>query len=398
VTAHPNTLPAGAGEGDEIPSPSAPAWRFDRDGEDAVLRLSGDWLALETGLRSDAELRQIECMAQDVAMVRIDASRVGRWDSALVALLARLSALAAAGRFRAELDLASLPDPLHRLLGLARADNGPPSQDVPEPRISVLERTETLAITTCKQLVIISELRGAVALSIPAVLTNRLRARRVDILLLTQECGFGALGIVAIVNLLVGAILGFVGAVQLRRFGGDIYIANLVGIAVVREMAPIMTAIVMAGRTGGAYAAQIATMQGNEEVDALQALGIPVDQFLVVPRVIAAITMTPVLYVYGFFMGLLGGLVVSTAMLGLSPTLFLEHLRPALAWTEFAIGLAKSLCFGTFIALAGCRAELDAGRSAADVGRAATGAVVDGIIGIIALDAVFAACAEVMRI
>jgi phospholipid/cholesterol/gamma-HCH transport system permease protein len=392
-------LLADAGEGDDIPSPSpASAWQFERDGEGAVLRLSGDWLALESGLRSDAELRQIERMAQDVAKVRIDASRVGRWDSALVALLARLSALAAAGAFRAELDLASLPDPLHRLLALARADDGQQSQDVPKPRVSVLERTGTLAITTCKQIVTMAELVGAVALSIPAVLTNRLRARRVDILLLIQECGFGALGIVAIVNLLVGAILGFVGAVQLRRFGGDIYIANLVGIAVVREMAPIMTAIVMAGRTGGAYAAQIATMQGNEEVDALQALGIPVDQFLVVPRVIAAVTMTPVLYVYGCFMGLLGGLVVSTAMLGLSPTLFLEHLRPAVAWTEFAIGLAKSLCFGTFIALAGCRAGLDAGRSAADVGRAATGAVVDGIIGIIALDAVFAACANIMGI
>jgi phospholipid/cholesterol/gamma-HCH transport system permease protein len=220
----------------------------------------------------------------------------------------------------------------------------------------------------------------------------------VDVLALMQDCGIGALGIAAIVNGLVGAILGFVGAAQLRRFGAELYVTDLVGVGVVREMAPIMTAIVMAGRTGGAYAAQIATMQGSEEIDALRALGIPVSQFVVIPRILAAVTMVPILTLYGCFMGLFGGFVVGVVMLHLSPAIFLSHLRSAVPWTEFAIGLTKSVCFGAVIAIAGCRTGLDAGRSAADVGHAATSAVVDGIIGVIALDAIFAACAEVLGI
>jgi len=218
------------------------------------------------------------------------------------------------------------------------------------------------------------------------------------VIALMQECGAGALGIITVVNVLVGAILAFVGAVQLQRFGASIYVANLVGVAVVREMAPIMTAIVMAGRTGGSYAAEIATMEENEEIDALRTFGIPPYQYLVVPRLTALITMMPILYFYACLVGVAGGLVVSVLMLDMSPRVFLEQLRPAVLPTEFYIGLTKSICFGAFIALAGCRMGLSAGRSAAEVGRAATGAVVIGIVGIIALDAVFAVCANVLGI
>jgi phospholipid/cholesterol/gamma-HCH transport system permease protein len=163
-------------------------------------------------------------------------------------------------------------------------------------------------------------------------------------------------------------------------------------------MAPIMTAIVMAGRTGGAYAAQIATMEGNEEIDALRALGISSHHYLVMPRVAALVAMMPVMYFYACLVGLAGGLLVSVVMLDMAPTVFLGQLRAAVAPTEFYIGLTKSVCFGVFIALAGCRVGLRAGRSAADVGRAATGAVVAGIIGVIVLDAVFAACTNVLGI
>jgi phospholipid/cholesterol/gamma-HCH transport system permease protein len=142
-----------------------------------------------------------------------------------------------------------------------------------------------------------------------------------------QEAGAGALSIVAVVNSLVGAILAFVGAVQLQRFGAGIYVANLVGVAVIREMAPMMTAIVMAGRTGGAYAAQIATMEGNEEIDALRVFGIPPYQYLVLPRITALVAMMPLLYFYACLVGLVGGLAVSLTMLNMSPTVFLGQLR-----------------------------------------------------------------------
>jgi phospholipid/cholesterol/gamma-HCH transport system permease protein len=218
------------------------------------------------------------------------------------------------------------------------------------------------------------------------------------VLLLMREAGANALIIVAVCNGLIGGILAFVGAVQLRRFGAQIYVADLVGIAMVREMAAVMTAIVMAGRTGGAYAAQIATMQGNEEIDALRVLGIPVHDYLVLPRVLALVAMMPLLYLYACAIGLLGGLAVGMATLDITPLAYLEETRRAVAGRQFLFGLTKSLAFGALVALAGCHIGLKAGRSAADVGRAATSAVVAGIIGVIALDAVFAVCADALGI
>lgn len=220
--------------------------------------------------------------------------------------------------------------------------------------------------------------------------------RITDVWQLIREAGPGALAIMAIVNGLVGGILAFVGAVQLRRFGAEIFVADLVGVAMVREMAAVMTAIVMAGRTGGAYAAHIATMQGNDEIDALQALGIPTSDYLVLPRVLALVAMMPLLYLYACAVGLLGGLVVGMATLDLTATAYLVESRQAISGTQFLFGLVKSIAFGALVALAGCHIGLKAGRSAADVGRAATSAVVAGIIGVIALDAVFAVCADAL--
>ncbi len=244
----------------------------------------------------------------------------------------------------------------------------------------------------------VAALVGETALRGAAALARRTRTRAVDVLQCVREAGSGALGIVALVNGLVGGIIAFVGAVQLQRFGAGIYIADLVGIAVVRELAALVTAIVMAGRTGGAYAAQLATMQGNEEIDALNALGIPVFDFLVLPRIAALVTMMPLLYLYGCAVGNFGGYLVSIATLDLTSANFLQELRGAVAGTQFAIGLAKSVAFGALVALAGCHIGLQAGRSAEDVGHAATEAVVTGIVGVIALDAVFAVCTNALGI
>jgi len=203
---------------------------------------------------------------------------------------------------------------------------------------------------------------------------------------------------VALVNVLVGGILAFVGAIELRRFGADIYIANLVGIAQVREMAAVMTAIVMAGRTGGAYAAEIASMQGSNELDALSVLGVPIQDYLILPRVLALTLMTPLLYLYGSCVGILGGFAIAVSMLDISPELFMAQTRDAVTMSQFVFGLAKSIAFGALIAIAGCRIGLKAGRSATDVGHAATRAVVVGIVGVIMVDAVFAVCANALNI
>ena len=220
--------------------------------------------------------------------------------------------------------------------------------------------------------------------------------RRIDLLAAMQDAGIRALPVVALVNILVGGIIAFMGAVQLRKFGADLYVADLVGIAIVREMGPLMTAVVMCGRTGGAYAAEIATMKGSEEIDALRAIGIPLDDYLVLPRVTALTAMMPLLYLYGSAVGIFGGFAVALMILPVSASMFFDEMRANVTAGEILFGLAKSLAFGLFIAMVSCRIGLAAGRSSADVGRAATTATVTGIVGVIVMDAVFALCAHAM--
>jgi phospholipid/cholesterol/gamma-HCH transport system permease protein len=184
--------------------------------------------------------------------------------------------------------------------------------------------------------------------------------------------------------------------VQLRKFAADVYVANLVGLALVREMAAVMTAIVMAGRTGGAYAARIATMQGNEEIDALRVIGIPVSDYLLLPSILALVFTMPFLYLYGCLVGMLGGWVVAMAMLSVTGAGYLNQTLDAVAFDQFVFGFVKSIAFAVLIGVTSCRIGLKAGRSAADVGTAATRAVVMGIVGVIALDAVFAVLADVI--
>jgi phospholipid/cholesterol/gamma-HCH transport system permease protein len=196
----------------------------------------------------------------------------------------------------------------------------------------------------------------------------------------------------------MGAILAFVGAVELKRFGAGIYVADLVGIASVRELTPILTGIVLAGRTGASFAARIATMQGNEEIDALTTLGVSPVEFLVLPRVVALTLLMPLLYVYGCTFAILGGLLVSAPMLDLSSAAYWAETQVSLSAANFAIGGLKSAAFGALVALLGCHYGLQADRSAAGVGTATTGAVVASIVGIIIIDAVFAVCANVLDV
>jgi phospholipid/cholesterol/gamma-HCH transport system permease protein len=373
-----------------------PEWSLGQRGPEIELRLAGDWIANETGVRHTAEARRIVDEV-GTGTLRIGCRELGRWDSAFVAFLLMVRDVArTAGAL--QIDESGLPEAARRLLALASVGSRIETAHGIESEKSLATRVGEGFLGAWSEATQATTLIGEAALRGTAAVLGGARTRAVDVLQLMREAGAGALGIVAIVNGLVGAILAFVGAVQFRRFGAGIYVADLVGIAVVREMAAVMTAIVMAGRTGGAYAAHIATMQGNEEIDALKAFGIPIFDFLVLPRIIALVTMMPLLYLYGCAVGLLGGYLVGVATLDLTSSAFLVELRDAVAGRQFAIGLIKSVTFGALVALAGCNIGLRAGRSAADVGRAATTAVVAGIIGVIALDAVFAACTNALGI
>jgi phospholipid/cholesterol/gamma-HCH transport system permease protein len=357
------------------------------DGTGASIMLEGDWLAL-SGILAPGAVAQIEAIS--ATSFRFDATRLGQWDTALIAFVAALRDACADNAVVC--DMTGLPLPARRLLDLAvRAMPAAAPKTVP-----LLARIGGGALRLGHDGGAVTALIGSTVLGVGAVLRGHAMMRGTDLLACMREAGAAALAIVTVINLLVGGILAFVGAVQLRRFGADIYVASLVGIAVVREMAALMTAIIMAGRTGGAYAANLATMQGNEEIDALRAVGIPVFDYLVLPRVLALTAMMPVLYLWGCAVGIFGGFVVAIATLGLSPASFMTELRLSVSGTQFALGFSKSVAFGALIAIAGCFVGLRAGRSAAGVGLAATGAVVAGVIGVIALDAVFDVCADVL--
>lgn len=239
---------------------------------------------------------------------------------------------------------------------------------------------------------------GEALLAIAHGLPARWRFRRADFARVLADSSARALPIVLVVNVLVGAILAFVGAVQLVKFGAGIFVADLVAIAVAREMGAVITAVVMCGRTGAAFASELATMQANEEIDALRVLGLqPVDH-LVVPRVLALVIMMPMLYAYGCAAGFFGGFLVGWGMLQLAPQAYLDRSLMVLQGSHLGLGVSKAVAFGVLVALAGCFHGLHAPRHAAGVGLATTRAVVAGIVGVIALDAVFAVCANALGV
>jgi phospholipid/cholesterol/gamma-HCH transport system permease protein len=193
---------------------------------------------------------------------------------------------------------------------------------------------------------------------------------------------------VSLISFLVGLILAFMGTVQLQKFGAQIYVADMVAIAAAREMAGMMTGIVMAGRTGAAFAAQLGTMKVNEEIDALVTLGISPMDFLVLPRMIALILMMPLLTIYALVLSIVGGAVVAIAVLGIDFWPYLSRTQEALTLHDIASGLFKAAVFGVLVAVAGCMRGMESGRSAAAVGLAATSAVVTAIVLIIVAEGI----------
>ncbi len=387
-----STLTCGCGVPVVTDEAVAPHSATRADGGDTLVTLSGDWTVQDfaaVSIKREAWLDR-----QDLKSIVFDTRQLGRWDSSLLVYLWGLRRDAAPRSIR--FDDSGIPIAARRLLALLPEQETAPA--APTRRPVFLERLGLAAMSNGTEWVAVIALLGGQVLSAGAAMFGRARIRRSDLLACMYDAGIAALPMVALVNVLVGGILAFVGAIELRRFGADIYIANLVGIAQVREMAAIMTAIVMSGRTGGAYAAEIASMQGSNELDALDVLGIPVQDYLILPRVLAVTLMTPLLYLYGSFVGILGGFLVAVSMLNISPELFMTQIREAVPMSEVVFGLTKSVFFGALIAIASCRIGLKAGRSSTDVGHAATRAVVAGIIGVITLDAVFAVCANALDI
>jgi phospholipid/cholesterol/gamma-HCH transport system permease protein len=227
---------------------------------------------------------------------------------------------------------------------------------------------------------------GQVTVALSRLARGNANTRFVDFRSFCYQAGPDAFAIISLTSVLVGMILAYLGAVQLKQFGAEIFVANLVVIGMLREMGVLMTAVVMAGRTGAAYAAQLGTMQTNDEIDAITTMGISPVEFLVLPRMLALIIIMPLLTIYANLLGIVGGGIVAGGM-GITPIQYLLQGQTALSFSHVTVGLLKALVFATLIAIAGCRAGMNCGRSSAAVGEAATNAVVTALVYLIVADA-----------
>jgi phospholipid/cholesterol/gamma-HCH transport system permease protein len=318
--------------------------------------------------------------------VRVRVDEVEKWDTSLLLFLFEVQEWCLAARV--EFNSTALPQKISALLVQFRSAH---QASVPVDRSkNFLSGVGSATLETWDRARVASTFVGESVLGLIRLMRRPHRFRWRDCLDQMQQCGAMALPIVSLISFLVGLIMAYQAAVQLRQFGADIYVADLVGLSVVREMGPMMAAIILAGRTGAAFAATLANMKANEEVDALETLGIPPVQFLVLPRLVALVCMMPLLALYADCVGVLGGMVVARGLLEIPPSAYWIETQSIVDLSDVSTGLIKSVAFGLLIGLAGCLRGLQAERSAAGVGRAATSAVVTGILLIIVTDAVFA--------
>lgn len=353
-----------------------------------LLCLSGDWLR-------GVAVKDIAGDLPDGGPDGFDTSGLGEFDSTLPAFLLRY--LRKKEKDAAGPDLEGLPQNLRDLLGLALAvPENADAKGVSEAS-GFLDRLGRASVRNWRATLAVLDFTGKTMVSLGRFFVGRARFRRSDFITTLYECGVGALPIVALISFLIGLILAFVGNVQLANFGASLYVADLVGLAMVREMGVMMTAIIMSGRTGAAFAAHIGSMNANQEIDALKTFGFNPFDFLVLPRVIALVLMMPLLTIYSNVIGILGGMLVA-AFVGIPPALFWTELLTVLTPLNSSLGVIKSVFFGVAIAICGCLQGMNAGNSSAAVGQATTKAVVASITTIIVLDSAFAVIFTILDI
>jgi phospholipid/cholesterol/gamma-HCH transport system permease protein len=370
---------------------------FDRPSEDTLLvRLTGEWKLANKLPVADEVMKQVDA-GPEIRRITFDTEGLRGWDSGLLIFLIKLQELASQGRTVA-VDREGLSPGIKRLLSLATAVPERKGARREEAKISILEKLGNSATASWKSILQTLEFIGEATVAFMRLFSGKARFRPSDFFLIMQECGAQALPIVSLISILVGLILAFIGAIQLKIFGAQIYVASLVGIGMVRALAAIMTGIIMAGRTGAAFAAQLGTMQVNEEIDALKTLGIAPMEFLVLPRMLALFIMMPLLSLYADLMGILGGLVIGVSMLNLNFMEYYIKTQESVSMTDFLVGLFSAAVFGVLVALAGCKQGMQCGRSASAVGEATTSAVVTSIVSIVVAMALITVVCNVLNI
>jgi len=369
-----------------------------RNREDRVLviQVAGDW-------RTDGVLPGLEAVRAEIVRpasrgktLEFNTADLSGWNSRFVVLAAKCSALCQSNGVAFVTD--TLPDGVRRLIRLSEKVPGKNNARQAVPKPSLLQALGESALRKYSGVAEVLAFLGEQMIAVSKLFRGRAQFRWSDAWLMMQEAGPQALGIVALINFLVGMIFAFVGAVGLQPFGATIYVADMVAIAMTREMACIMTGIILCGRTGAAYAAQLGTMKVNEEIAAFKTFGISPIEFLVLPRMIALVVMMPLLCVFADFIGMIGGLVVSTLLMHISPLQYMQRSLDAVHLHTYLLGIGKGSFFGFVVAFTGCLRGMQSGTNAAAVGEATTKAVVAGITMIVASDGVFAVICNALHI
>jgi len=364
-------------------SPPCAVWRH--NGDDWMLEVSGNW-------HRDGPALEVTGTTPDRCPAHYHVDALATYDSTLPAfLLAHVRAVSDAAPAEAKLPpFDGLPVDLRALLELALAVPEESETRTTPHSSSEIRKLGNLSLEIWTSVRSLVDFIGQAMLSLGRFVTGRASFRGQDFWLTLQECGVLALPIVSLISFLIGVILAFVGNVQLANFGANLFVADLVGIAMVREMGVVMTAVIMSGRTGAAFAAHLGSMKANEEIDALRTFGFNPFDFLVLPRLLSLVVMMPLLTIYANIVGILGGMLVGY-FVGIPPVLYWTETLAAVNLTTSSLGVIKSVFFGAAIAISGCMQGMQAGNSTAAVGQATTRAVVTAITSVIVLDSAFAA-------
>lgn len=357
-----------------------------------TIRLEGDYVSYS----NDQEKAQLfAAIKKGLKSIIVNGKKLGKWDSSLVSILFELEKNAKQNKLKFELN--DIPEGMERLLNLAFAVNSFPSPKTPQP-YGFLEKVGIWGISFWRGVNKGLAFFGELFVSILRLIQGKAVMRRVDFLFALEDCSYRALPIVTLISFMVGLILAFVGAMQLKNFGAQIYVASLVTIGMTRIMGAIMTGVIMAGRTGASYAATIGTMQVNEEIDALKTMGVSSMDFLVLPRVLALVITMPLLTMWADFMGMIGGGFVGVLMLDIPLQKYWDMSIDAIALNHFLVGIFHGFVFGIVIALCGCYYGIYSGRNAESVGVATTKAVVSAIVWMIVMTGIITIICQELKI
>ncbi len=359
-----------------------------------TISMSGHWCAADN-LPSPELLVEKLHRFPNLKKIAYHTENIAHWDSGLLSFIVMLNKICRQNSLDVSTD--GLSKNMQSLLTLASA--------VPERENTKSAPTQSTLASLghhTKQLYFefekMMEFIGAITISLSILCRGKVKFLGRDLFYFIQDCSVTSLPIVLIISFLMGLILAFIGAIQLQAFGAGIYVANLVAIGMSREMSPLMIAIIMTGRTGASYAAQLGSMQVNEEIDALKTTVISPIDFLVLPRIIALVLMIPLLCLYGDLVGILGGMLISNTFLHISASAYIHQTTSSISMVDVLVGVVKSLCFGLLVAIAGCYQGLNCGRSSDAVGSATTKAVVTGILYVIIADAIFEIILNILKI